>query len=132
MFSWIGFRKKEITYNRDSRAAGKTKWNYLRLLDLAIEGIVLFTTSPLRWSTIGGITISFCAFIYIIIIIIKTALFGNNVSGYPSMMAVILFMGGVQLLSLGIIGEYIGRIFNESKQRPLYLVEEYWPTQRKT
>lgn len=124
MISWIGFKKKEITYDRDPRAAGKTKWNYFKLVDLAVEGIVSFTTAPLRWSSIGGMIISLFAFVYIVIIVIKTILYGNPVSGYPSLMAVILFLGGVQLLSLGVIGEYIGRIFNETKQRPLYLIEE--------
>jgi polyisoprenyl-phosphate glycosyltransferase len=130
MFSWIGYKKKEITYERDPRAAGTTKWNYFKLIDLAIEGIVSFTTSPLRWSSIGGVIISLFAFFYIVIIIIKTLLFGSDVSGYPSLMAVILFLGGVQLLSLGIIGEYIGRIFNETKQRPLYFIEEHHKSSR--
>ena len=124
-FSWIGYRKKEIQYVRDPRAAGETKWNYFKLFNLAIDGIVSFTTAPLRFSTILGMLVSFFAFIYIIIVIIRTIMFGVDMAGYPSMMAVILFLGGVQLLSLGIIGEYIGRIFNETKRRPLYLVEEY-------
>lgn len=124
-FSWIGYKKKEITYVRDPRAAGETKWNYLKLMNLAIDGIVSFTTTPLRISTILGLLISFAAFVYIIVIIGRTILFGIDLAGYPSMMAVILFLGGVQLLSLGIIGEYIGRIFNETKRRPLYFVEEY-------
>ncbi len=124
-FSWIGYKKKEIEYIRDPRAAGETKWNYLKLINLAIDGIVSFTTAPLRFSTILGMMISFLAFVYIIVIVIRTLLFGIDAAGYPSMMAVILFLGGVQLLSLGIIGEYIGRIFNETKRRPLYFVEEY-------
>ena len=124
-FSWIGYKKKEITYVRDPRAAGETKWNYLKLMNLAIDGIVSFTTTPLRISTILGLLVSFAAFVYIIVIIGRTILFGIDLAGYPSMMAVILFLGGVQLLSLGIIGEYIGRIFNETKRRPLYFVEEY-------
>ena len=124
-FSWIGYKKKEITYVRDPRAAGETKWNYLKLMNLAIDGIVSFTTTPLRISTILGLLISFAAFVYIIVIIGRTILFGIDLAGYPSMMAVILFLGGVQLLSLGIIGEYIGRIFNETKRRPLYFIEEY-------
>lgn len=124
-FSWIGFKKKEITYIRDPRAAGETKWNYLKLVNLAIDGIVSFTTAPLRISTILGMLVSFAAFIYIIVIIIRTLILGIEAAGYPSMMAVILFLGGVQLLSLGIIGEYVGRIFNETKRRPLYFVEEY-------
>lgn len=124
-FSWIGFKKKEISYVRDPRAAGTTKWNYLKLINLAIDGIVSFTTAPLRFSTILGMIISFLAFIYIVVIIVRTLIFGTDLAGYPSMMAVILFLGGVQLLSLGVIGEYVGRIFNETKQRPLYFVEEY-------
>jgi glycosyltransferase involved in cell wall biosynthesis len=126
MFSWIGFKKKEIAYSRDPRAAGATKWNYWKLLDLGIEGITSFTTAPLRLASMLGIAISFLAFVYILIIVVRTLLFGANVAGYPSIMAVVLFMGGVQLLSLGIIGEYIGRIFNETKRRPLYLVDEHY------
>lgn len=125
MFSWIGYRKKEILYDRDPRAAGETKWNYGKLTNFAIDGITSFTTAPLRISSVLGIIISFIAFIYILFLVIRTTFFGNDLAGYPSMMAVILFLGGVQLLSLGIIGEYIGRIFNETKNRPLYFVEEY-------
>ena len=124
-FSWIGYNKKEISYVRDPRAAGETKWNYFKLVNLAIDGIVSFTTAPLRFSTILGMFVSFLAFVYIIVVVIRVLLFGIDLAGYPSMMAVILFLGGVQLLSLGIIGEYIGRIFNETKRRPLYLIEDY-------
>ncbi len=125
IFSWIGYRKKEILYDRDPRAAGVTKWNYPRLINLAIDGITSFTTAPLRVSTFVGALISFVAFIYILYLVIRP-LFGISTgAGYSSTMAAILFLGGVQLLSLGIIGEYVGRIFNESKNRPLYLVDEY-------
>ena len=125
MFSWVGFHKKEVTYDRDARAAGETKWNYPRLINFAIDGITSFTTAPLRLSTYVGFVVSVIAFIYLLVIIFQTILFGNDIAGYPSTLAVILFLGGVQLLSLGIIGEYIGRIFNETKQRPLYFIEEY-------
>lgn len=125
MFSWVGFKKKEILYDRDPRAAGESKWNYLNLSELAIEGITSFTTAPLRMSSLLGVLISFLAFLYIVIVIIRTLVYGDQVEGYPSLMAVVLFLGGVQLLSLGIIGEYIARIFNESKQRPLYFIEEF-------
>ena len=125
MFSWIGFKKKEITYDRDPRAAGETKWNYPKLINFAIDGITSFTTAPLRISSVLGFIVSFVAFIFILVLIVKTIIFSDPVAGYPSLMAVILFLGGLQLLSLGIIGEYIGRIFNETKQRPLYFVEEY-------
>ncbi|MFZ2545293.1 MAG: glycosyltransferase family 2 protein [Candidatus Saccharimonadales bacterium] len=124
-FSWIGFNKKEIKYVRDPRAAGQTHWNYLKLVNLAIDGIVSFTTAPLRISTVLGMIVSLVSFGYIIYLVIRTLAFGTDLAGYPSIMAAILFLGGVQLLSLGIIGEYIGRIFNETKQRPLYLVEDY-------
>ncbi len=125
MFSWIGYNKKEILFDRDPRAAGETKWNYSRLIDLAIEGVTSFTTTPLRLSSFCGFIISFFSFLYIIWIIAKTLLFGEPVAGYPSLMTVILFLGGIQLISLGIIGEYLGRIFNETKNRPLYFVDEY-------
>jgi glycosyltransferase involved in cell wall biosynthesis len=125
MFSWIGYKKKEILYDRDSRAAGETKWNYRKLLNFAIDGITSFTTAPLRFSSLMGIIISFIAFIYILYLVVRTIIFGSDLAGYPSMMAAILFLGGVQLLSIGIIGEYVGRIFNETKHRPLYFVEEY-------
>jgi glycosyltransferase involved in cell wall biosynthesis len=125
LFSIIGYNKKEILYDRDPRAAGKTKWNYGKLIDLSIDGITSFTTSPLRWAAILGIMISGVAFIYMIYIIIKTLATGIDVPGYASLMVVILFLGGIQLIFLGIIGEYLGRTFNESKHRPLYFIERY-------
>ncbi len=125
IFSWVGFHKKEILYSRNARAAGETKWSYPKLINLAIDGITSFTTAPLRISTFVGVAISFFTFIYLVILIIQTLFYGNDVAGYPSLMAVILFLGGIQLLSIGIIGEYVGRIFNETKKRPLYLIEEY-------
>ena len=125
MFSWIGFKKKEITYDRDPRAAGETKWNYPKLVNLAIDGITSFTTTPLRIASFAGMIISLIAFFFIIVIIFKTTFFGDPVAGWSSTMAVILFLGGVQLLSIGVIGEYVGRIFNEVKNRPVYFVEEY-------
>lgn len=125
MFSWIGYKKKEILYDRDPRAAGETKWNYHKLINLAIDGITSFTTAPLRIATITGIIISAVAFIYIVYLIIRPLFGVSTGAGYSSTLAVILFLGGVQMLFLGIIGEYVGRIFNETKQRPLYLIEEY-------
>lgn len=125
MFSWIGFKKKEILYDRDPRAAGETKWNYARLVNLAIDGITSFTTAPLRISSFVGAFVSAVAFIYILYLIIRPLFGVSTGAGYSSLMAAILFLGGVQLLSLGVIGEYIGRIFNETKQRPLYLIDEY-------
>ncbi len=125
MFSWIGYKKKEILYDRDPRAAGETKWNYGKLTNFAIDGITSFTTAPLRISSVMGVVVSGTAFIYILVILFRTLFYGSDLAGYPSMMAVILFLGGLQLLSLGVIGEYIGRIFNETKNRPLYFIEEY-------
>lgn len=125
LFSWVGFKKKEILYDRDPRAAGETKWNYFKLVNLAIDGITSFTTAPLRVASVFGITVSFGAFAYIVYLLVRPLFGVPTGDGYSSLMAVVLFLGGVQLLSIGIIGEYIGRIFNESKRRPLYFVEEY-------
>ena len=125
LFSWIGFNKKEILFERPARIAGETKWNYWKLLNLAIEGLTSFTIAPLRLASFVGCMLAFFAMVYMLVIIIKTLLYGGDVAGYPSLITVILFIGGVQLLFLGIMGEYIGRIFNESKFRPLYLVRTY-------
>lgn len=125
MFSWIGFKKKEIIFDRSPRAAGKTKWNYFKLISLAIEGITSFTTKPLRISTIIGSIISLFAFIYMIYMLLRTILYGNPVAGYPSLLVMILFLGGVQLLSLGVLGEYIARIFVETKHRPTYFARSF-------
>ena len=125
MFCWIGFKKKEILFDRGDRVAGKSAWNFWSLFSLAIEGITSFTTSPLRISSIFGLIVSVAAFLYMIFILVKTLLYGDPVQGFPTIMTVVLFLGGVQLLSIGILGEYIARIFNESKNRPTYIVREY-------
>ena len=132
MFSWVGFKKKEITYKRDPRAAGETKWNYFKLFNLAIEGITSFTTSPLRISFIFGLFISIVAFFWILYLLIRPLFGVPTGGGYSSLMSVILFLGGVQLLAIGIIGEYIGRIFIETKNRPVYLVQDKKEYDRKT
>jgi polyisoprenyl-phosphate glycosyltransferase len=124
MFSWVGFKKKEITYDRDPRAAGEIKQNYRKLINLAIDGITSFSTTPLRIASFLGVLVSAVAFLYLVWVVIKAAILGDPVAGYPSMMAVMLFLGGVQLLALGIIGEYVGHIFKEVKRRPLYYIEE--------
>jgi len=103
LYSWIGYNKKEILYDRDPRIAGKTKWNYGRLINLSIDGITSFTTSPLRWAAILGIIVSCAGFLYMLAIILKTLIYGVDVSGYASMMVVILFLGGIQLIFLGLI-----------------------------
>lgn len=125
LFSWIGFEKKEVLFDRDTRAAGKTKWNYWKLLNLAIEGITSFTIAPLRASAFVGCILAFIAILYMLFIVLRTLICGEDVPGYPSLVSIILFIGGIQLFFLGIIGEYLGRVFNESKFRPLYLVKDY-------
>ena len=125
MFSLIGFKKIAIEFDRDSRVAGETKWNYFKLIDLAIEGITSFTIAPLRVATIMGIITAFLAFIYTVFIVVRTFIYGIDVPGYASLICVILLMGGIQLISLGVIGEYLGRVFVEVKNRPLYFIEEY-------
>ncbi len=124
LFTWIGFRKKEITFDRADRAAGQTHWNFWKLLALAIEGITSYTTIPLRISTVVGFVTSIGAFIATIYFLLKTWLLGDPVQGFPTLVILILFLGGVILLSLGIMGEYIGRIFNETKERPAYFVQQ--------
>jgi glycosyltransferase involved in cell wall biosynthesis len=127
LFAWIGYPQIAVRYRRDPRYAGNTKWNFARLLDLAIEGITSFTTAPLKMATYIGLTTALAAFLYAGYIIYKTLVHGDPVRGYPSLMVVMLFLGGVQLITIGIIGEYLGRMFDETKGRPLYLVEEYRP-----
>lgn len=125
MFCWIGFRKKEILFDRGDRVAGQSAWNFWSLFALAIEGITSFSTAPLRISSVTGATVSIGAFLYMIYILLKTLIFGDPVQGFPTLITVILFLGGLQLLSIGILGEYIARIFNETKQRPTYIAREY-------
>ncbi|WP_223458712.1 MULTISPECIES: glycosyltransferase family 2 protein [unclassified Pseudomonas] len=124
VLSWAGFNTKVIEYDRAPRVAGKSKFNFWKLWNLALEGITSFSTVPLRvWSYIGGI-ISLIALMYAAYMVLDKVLFGNNVPGYPSLMAAILFLGGVQLIGIGILGEYVGRIYMESKHRPRYVIKE--------
>ena len=124
LFTWVGFKKKEIPFQVQPRAAGKTTWSYLALLSLAVEGITSFTTAPLRLTTVLGLIVSALALCYMVVVLVDALVYGDPVAGYPTLMTVLLFLGGVQLLSLGIIGEYLGRVFTESKQRPCYLIDE--------
>ena len=124
LFCWIGFRKKEILYEKHDRIQGKSSWNLLKLLNLAMEGVSSFSIVPLRISTIIGLLSSLSAIIYMLYFFIKTLLYGDPVQGFPTLIVVILFLGGMQLFFLGIIGEYIGRIFFESKHRPVYVIAE--------
>jgi glycosyltransferase involved in cell wall biosynthesis len=125
LFCWIGFNKKEIIFDRESRRQGRSSFSMRKLFNLAIEGITGYTTSPLRLSTIVGFVVSLIAFVYLAVILGKTLLWGEPVQGYPSLMCVILFLGGCQLIAIGIIGEYVGRIFNETKNRPAYIPDTY-------
>lgn len=127
LFAWVGFPSTQILYDRAPRHAGTTKWNYWKLWNFALEGITSFTVMPLKCATYLGLVIGVLAAIYLFQLILRTILFGNSVAGYPSLMAVMLFLGGAQLVTLGIIGEYLGRIFNETKRRPLYFVERHLP-----
>lgn len=127
LFAWIGFRQKAVPYERDPRHSGTTKWNYWKLWNFALEGITSFTTAPLKIATYIGLLTALGAFSYGIYMIISTIIFGNPVPGYPSLIVIILFLGGVQLTATGILGEYIGRIFTETKRRPLYFINEYLP-----
>ena len=124
LFTWVGYRKKEIPFEVQPRAAGTTTWNYLSLFNLAMKGMTSFTTAPLRLMTFLGIIISFGALAYMIFVLTMALLYGDPVAGYPTLLTVMLFLGGIQILSLGIIGEYLGQIFHETKRRPIYLVDE--------
>jgi len=127
LFTWVGFRQKAVIYARDERFAGATKWNYWKLWNFAIDGITSFSGAPLKVATYAGIGVALLAFLFGMWIIGKALLLGDPVKGYPSIMVAVLFLGGVQLMALGVIGEYLGRLYVEAKQRPLYLVDEYLP-----
>lgn len=128
LFAWIGYRQKEILYSRKPRFAGKTKWSYWRLWNLALEGITSFTSAPLKIAMYVGFAIALGALVYAVRVIYDTLVHGNPVAGYPSLMVVILMLGGVQLIAIGLIGEYLARVFDESKSRPLYLVKSFLPS----
>ena len=125
LFSFIGFKKKPIYYVRDERVAGKTKWNYFKLINLAIRGITAFSVKPLRIISITGLIISLISFGFLIKVVIKAIYYGDPVAGYPSMMSAILLLGGLQLLSIGVLGEYLGIVFSETKKRPIYFINDY-------
>ena len=127
LFGWIGFNQVAIPYHREPRLAGRSKFGFWKLWNFALEGITSFSTAPLRAATYLGIATAFVAFVYGTWIIAKALLWGDPVAGWPTMMSVILFLGGVQLIALGLIGEYLGRLYEESKQRPLYLIDRWLP-----
>ena len=131
LFAWIGYSQKAVLYQREPRFAGRSKWNYWRLWNFAIEGITSYTIAPLKVATYVGIAIALLGFAYAGVIVYRTLMYGNPVAGYPSLIVLILFLGGVQLITLGMIGEYLGRVFDETKRRPLYFVRDYHPAEAK-
>lgn len=124
IFSWVGYKVKYLEYENVERVAGETSWSFWKLVKYAIQGIVAFTTAPLQISTLLGILISVFAFIYMVLVFIKAAVYGDPVAGYPSLMVIITFLGGVQLLTIGILGEYLSKVYMEVKDRPLYITKE--------
>ena len=125
LFAWIGYPQKAIQYERDARYGGETKWNYIGLWNFAIEGITSFSTIPLKVATYVGMLTALGAFLFGVFVVLQTIFYGNPVAGYPSLLVVVLFLGGIQLMALGVIGEYLGRMFDETKGRPLYLIKDY-------
>jgi glycosyltransferase involved in cell wall biosynthesis len=127
LFTWVGYRQFSLVYDRDPRFAGDTKWNYWRLWNFALEGITSFSSAPLKLATYVGFLSAAVAFLFGVWVFAKALFFGDAVKGYPSLMVVVLFLGGMQLMALGVIGEYLGRTYVESKQRPLYLIDRFEP-----
>lgn len=125
LFGWVGFKRVSLPYKREARLAGHSKFGFWKLWNFALEGITSFSTVPLRVATYLGLLTATAAFGFAMLIVVKAALYGDRVAGWPTMMAVILFLGGVQLIALGLIGEYLGRLYMEAKQRPLYLVDTW-------
>jgi len=131
LFAWVGFRQVEMLYSRDERAAGYSKWKYWKLWNFAIEGITGFSSAPLKVATYIGLVTSAGSFVYALYFLLKTLTFGEAISGFPTIVILILFLGGCQLMALGIIGEYLSRLFTEVKARPLYLIDHYLPARHK-
>ena len=124
IFAWVGFETQYLEYKNVERVAGKTSWNFWSLFKYSIEGIVNFSDAPLNIAFVGGLLSWFLAFIMVVFIVVRTLVFGDPTSGWPSLMTVILFLGGFQLLTIGILGKYIGKIFMETKKRPVYVIKE--------
>jgi glycosyltransferase involved in cell wall biosynthesis len=128
LYAWVGYPQKAVPYQPDMRFAGKTKWNFWHLWNFAIEGVTSFSTLPLKVATYLGFLSAAAAFCYGLFILVNTLLYGNPVKGFPSVIVVILFLGGIQMMFIGIIGEYIGRMFDETKNRPLYFINRHLPS----
>ncbi len=129
LFAWIGYKQVVVEYARHPRAAGQTKWPYFKLFNFAVEGITGFSVVPLRLASYAGFLTAFSAFVYALFLLVKTLTIGDSVKGFPTLILTILILGGLQLMAMGIIGEYLGRLFMESKRRPLYLIDEYLAAQ---
>ncbi|EKN3346846.1 glycosyltransferase family 2 protein [Yersinia ruckeri] len=125
LLSWVGFKTEIVTYTRDKRITGKSKFGFWKLWNLALEGITSFSTIPLRFWTYIGLGIASLSFVYALFIIIHKIIYNNPVPGYPSLISIVLFLGGVQLIGIGVLGEYIGRIYLETKQRPRFIVKDF-------
>lgn len=130
LFAWVGFHQVTLDYDRAGRAAGVSKWPYWRLWNLALEGITAFSTAPLKVASYIGFLSALFAFFYGFYFLVKTCLMGDVVHGFPSLIITILFLGGLQLMGIGVLGEYVGRLFMESKNRPLYLLDYYRPANK--
>ena len=124
IFAWVGFKTEYLEYKNVERVAGQTSWNFWQLFNYSLEGIINFSDAPLTIAFVGGVVACLLAFFLIIIVIIRTLIFGDPTSGWPSMISIILFLGGFQLLTIGILGKYIGKIFMETKKRPIYVIKE--------
>ena len=124
IFAWVGFRTEYLEYKNVERVAGKTSWSFWQLLNYSLEGIINFSDAPLTIAFLGGVVACLLAFFLIMIVIVRTLIFGDPTSGWPSMVSIILFLGGFQLLTIGILGKYIGKIFMETKKRPIYVIKE--------
>ena len=124
IFAWVGFKTEYLEYKNVERVAGQTSWNFWQLFNYSLEGIINFSDAPLTIAFVGGVVACLLAFFLIIIVIIRTLIFGDPTSGWPSMISIILFLGGFQLLTIGILGKYMGKIFMETKKRPVYIIKE--------
>lgn len=126
LFAWVGFKQATVLYSRHPRFAGQTKWNYWRLWNFALDGIVSFSSAPLKVWSYFGLFIASLSFLYALFLIVRTWVYGIDLPGYASLMVAVLFLGGIQLITLGVLGEYLGRIYDETKHRPLYIVRDYF------
>jgi glycosyltransferase involved in cell wall biosynthesis len=126
LFAWVGFRQTAIRYNREPRQEGRSNWNYWTLWNFALDGITSFSRVPLQLLSAGGMAIALVSMVYGTWMVLRTLLFGIDLPGYASLMTAVLFLGGLQLVGLGVLGEYLGRVFEEVKRRPLYLVRQRW------